>query len=326
MFQTDLNLWLQTFSWPPVHWLLSGVTLLGNLPFYVALLVLLAFASRLRQSLALAGAVLLAGLLTNAAKDTVAFPRPDEVDSRIHPSASVTPVAERGGASAFWALPAPAAIAAVRTRASGNYGFPSGHVGVATAFLLGGAVFFRSRAALALALAWVPLMAVSRLYLGRHFLADVAGGLVLGLAAAGLAAVLFRPLDGQAATGPGRPTLRPLGLLGAALLVATPFVPVLDALYVGAFAGLVVSCLVVAAGEPVADGGPPRVRARRVALATLLLAGSGLVAWPLLSAPPGRARLLPLAGSFLVVALTLGGTVRLARRLGLYERLEPPSR
>jgi len=72
VFQTDINLWLQTFSWPPIGWLFTGVTLLGYTPVYVALLLVLAFAFRLRPSLAVLGGVLLAGLLTEAAKDTVA--------------------------------------------------------------------------------------------------------------------------------------------------------------------------------------------------------------------------------------------------------------
>lgn len=326
MFQTDINLWLQTFSWPPVGWLFTGVSLLGYTPVYVALLLVLAFAFRLRPSFAVMGGVLLAGLLTDAAKDSVAFPRPDDVDSRIRTSPIVTPVgvATRGGATGFWALPAPEAIAAVRARASGNYGFPSGHVGVATAFLLCSAAFYRSRRALALAVVWVPLMALSRLYLGRHFLADVLGGFVFGLAATGLAIVLFRPLDERASATAGRKALAPIVVVAALLLAATPFVPVLDPLYVGAFLALVFSSARIVRVRTPLDGGPLPLRARRVLLAVVVFASAGLAAKPLLSSEPRGARLAPLVASFVVLALTLDGTVALARRRGWHPSVEPP--
>jgi len=47
------------------------------------------------------------------------------------------------------------ALAKTLTRAAGNYGFPSGHVGAAAAFFLAAAWFFRSRGLLAFAAAWV---------------------------------------------------------------------------------------------------------------------------------------------------------------------------
>jgi hypothetical protein len=206
VFQTDINLWLQTFSWPPVGWLLTGVSLLGYTPVYVGLLLVLAFAFRLRPSLAVMGGVLLAGLLTEAAKDSVAFPRPDEVDSRIRASPIVTPVgvATRGGATGFWALPAPEAIAAVRARASAatdSVGRGRRHRVPALQ-----REFYRSRRS-----------RVSRRVGAAHGLsrrtpvaatADVLGGFAFGLAATGLAIVLFGPLDERASARPATRRLR----------------------------------------------------------------------------------------------------------------------
>ena len=83
MFQTEPILWLQSLGSPPLTWLLYAVTLLGYTPVYVALLLVLAFAVRLRPSLAVLGGVLLSGILTEGFKDAVAYPRPDEVDDRI---------------------------------------------------------------------------------------------------------------------------------------------------------------------------------------------------------------------------------------------------
>jgi len=319
LFQTDLNLWLQTFSWAPLRWLFSGVTLLGYLPVYVALLLVLAFAYRLRPSLAVIGGVLLCGLLTETTKDAVAFPRPDEVDSRIRRFAlsDPVPVATRGGGAGFWALPSSEAVAAVRARGSGNYGFPSGHVSAATAFLLCSAAFFGKRRLLAAAAVWVPLMALSRLYLGRHFLADVLGGLFVGLLATGVALVVFHPL-GQEAPAVRRAALVPMLGLGVLTLALAPFVPVLDPRYAGALLALVASSAWIERQDPTRlDGGPPRRRVLRVALAGVLFSGAGLLARPLLGTPRPQAHLASLVAYFALVALTLAGTAALSRRLGL---------
>ena len=320
MFQTEINIALQSAGSPPLAWLLSGVTYLGYMPVYVILLVTLAFALRLRPSLAVVGGVLLTGLVTEAAKDSVAFPRPDEVDARVVASRAARPLAlvERGGATSFWGLPDPAAVEAVRRRATGNYGFPSGHVSAAASFLLCTAWFFRSRRVLAFALAWVPLMALSRLYLGRHFLADVLGGLTIGLVVSAVAFAFFRALEPVDAPWPGRRAMRPLWLLCLALLVATPFVPVLEARYVGALVGLAFSyALVLATGAP-PDGGTPRQRALRVLVGLALftvtfLATDGLVRLS------GRGRVAAMLATAIVTTATLAGTVAAGRRLRLYD-------
>lgn len=324
MFQTEPILWLQSLGSPPLTWLLYAVTLLGYIPVYVALLLVLAFAVRLRPSLAVLGGVLLCGLLTEGIKDAVAYPRPDEVDDRIAATFATSPLVlhARGGATGFWSRPQPEAIEAVRRRAAGNYGFPSGHVAAATTFLLCTAHFFRARRALAFAATWVPLMALSRLYLGRHFLADVLGGLAIGLAAAGLALLLFRGFDEELferRDPRARPALVPITVLSLVLLVLTPYQPLLRPEYVGALAGLVVShAFLLVTGLP-QDGGPRRQRALRVATAALVFL-AGLAATTTLLELIGRhgPRMVPLGGTLLVTAATFAGTVALCQRLGLY--------
>ena len=64
-----------------------------------------------------------------------------------------------------------------------SYGFPSGHVSATTTFIVGlGLLLHWSRRSWALAIAWIAAMALSRMYLGRHFLGDVIGGVAIGLA------------------------------------------------------------------------------------------------------------------------------------------------
>ena len=323
MFQVEPILWLQSLGSTPVTALLSLVTLLGYTPVYVALLLLMAFAHRLRPSLAVLGGVLLCGLLTEGLKDAVAYPRPDEIDARVRTTFATTPLplAESGGAAGFWAAPRQQAVAAVRQRASGNYGFPSGHVAAATAFLLCTAYFFHSQQAALFATAWVPLMALSRMYLGRHFLADVLGGLAVGLLATGLAVLLFRALDEetfQRGDRRARLDLLPVTVVALVLLVLTPSQPLLRPEYVGLLVGLVVSYgFLLVTGLP-ADGGSPLQRAARAGVGALsFLAGVGLLR--LLVHLVGRpARLTPLAAAVLVSTATFAGTVWLSRRLALY--------
>lgn len=323
MFQVEPILWLQSFDWPPLAWLLSGVTLLGYAPAYVALLLVMAFAVRLRPTLAVLGGLLLCLLLTEGFKDGVAFPRPDEIDSRVRKSFGSGPVQlhQRGGAPDFWSPPQADALLAVRRHASGNYGFPSGHVSAATAFVLCAAYFFRSRRLVAFGAGWVPAMALSRMYLGRHFLGDVLGGLAIGLVSAALALPLLRGL-GEAASAGGdreRRVVVRLALLGVALPAAVPFTPLVQPSYAGAVAGLAISWgVLLATGFP-PDGGTRRQRTRRVAIAVLVFL-AGLAARQALLAVVGHGvvRVAALGAALVVTVLTFAGSALLCRRLGLY--------
>jgi len=322
LFETGINVWLQSMGSEVATALLWGVTLLGYLPAYAVLVVTLAFGARLRLGLAVLGAVVLTGVVTEATKEVVAFPRPDQIDDRLmRTSASGGEViVSRGGAPGFWSLPAPAAIEEVRVRARGNYGFPSGHVSAATAFLVCTGWFLRSRWVYAFSAAWLPLMALSRMYLGRHFLADILGGLVIALGVSAGWIRLFPALDPVAGGWPDRRALRALWLLSLGLLVLTPFWPPLAPRYVGALTGLAVSYTgVLVMGAP-PDGGTTRRRVTRVLLALTLFATTlGVTEGVLAFAGRSDGRLPELFVGAVVTASTFGGTIMLCRRLGLYD-------
>lgn len=322
LFETGINVWLQSIGSPVLSALLSGVSLLGYLPVYAVVIPALAFGVRLRPGLAVLGAVLLTGLVTEAAKEAVAFPRPDQVDDRLvrTRASGGEAIVRRGGAPDFWSLPAAAAIEEVRARARGNYGFPSGHVSAATAFLLGAAWFLRSRPVYAFAALWVPLMALSRMYLGRHFLADVLGGFVIALAVCAAWIRFFPATDPVDGTWPDRHALRGLWLLSLSLVALTPFSPLLEPRYVGTLAGLALSYSeVVRAGAP-PDGGAWRLRLTRVVLALTLFSSSfGLTEGLLMLAGRSGGRLSGLFLGAMVTGSTFAGGVYLCRRLRLYE-------
>ena len=322
MFETGINVWLQSMGSPVLSALLSGVTLFGYLPAYAVLIVTLAFGVRLRPGLAVLGAVLLTGLVTEATKEAVAFPRPDQVDDRLMRTLASggEPVVRRGGAPGFWSLPAPTAIEAVRARARGNYGFPSGHISAATAFLVCTAWFLRSRWVYAFSVGWLLLMALSRMYLGRHFLADVLGGFVIGLGVSSAWIRFFPARDPVGGSWPDRGALRALWILNVSLLALTPLWPPLALRYVGALVGLAISYTVVLVTGAPPDGGATRRRVTRVLLAlTLFSITLGLTdGLPALAGRNGG-RLEELFVGAIVTTSTFAGTLVLCRRLRLYE-------
>jgi undecaprenyl-diphosphatase len=57
--------------------------------------------------------------------------------------------------------------------------FPSLHA--ASSFSFASALFFLHHPYAPYALAWAPLVAFSRLYLGVHYLSDLVGGIVIGV-------------------------------------------------------------------------------------------------------------------------------------------------
>jgi undecaprenyl-diphosphatase len=62
--------------------------------------------------------------------------------------------------------------------------FPSGHVANAATVAVALALIFQRTWLWVLAVAWIVLMALSRTYLGAHWVSDTVGGAVLGAAAA----------------------------------------------------------------------------------------------------------------------------------------------
>jgi membrane-associated phospholipid phosphatase len=186
MFQTTLNLWLQARlpdAWTTV---MRAVSAAGTEPFFALLLAVLVFGVSFRRGFVLLQAVLWSSVLNSAVKDLLALPRPVHVDARLLDAGGPNLVAAcpQAPTPGFWeGLPADV-IARVRTtvRPGGDeYGFPSGHV-QSHVVLWGTASQLWSAPWIGRLAPWaVALMALSRLHLGRHFLADVVGGAAMGL-------------------------------------------------------------------------------------------------------------------------------------------------
>lgn len=175
MFDVDPVIWLQSWASPALTAVMNGISTLGYTRACFAIATLLAFGFRMRAAVPLLVLLALNGAFTDIAKTAASLERPD-ADTRVQ-SLSV------------WASELRQRDADTPTEVEDSYGFPSGHVSTATTFAVGLAMLLAwARRGWALATAWIVAMALSRMYLGRHFLGDVIGGVFVGL---GTIAVAF---------------------------------------------------------------------------------------------------------------------------------------
>lgn len=183
MFEVEPILWLQQFSGETsagFMWLMSE---LGRDWVFMPVSMVLMFGLRLKPGMGVILALVLTGFVTVSIKHGFALPRPADVDVRVvDKGEAVRALVADGGGEQFWSLPSDEAIAAVRAQQDPSFGFVSGHTSSAVTLMLAVALFFsvRLKSFWALVFIWPLLMGLSRMYLGRHFLADVLGGLAVG--------------------------------------------------------------------------------------------------------------------------------------------------
>lgn len=240
MFQTHWHVWLQSFF--DAAWMLplmNFVSALGYEWAYVLLIVVCSFGVRLRAGLGIMMAVLLMSMATHAIKQGAALPRPSDVDIHVlDKGRRGHALVADGAAGSFWSLPTDEAIAALRAQPDPDYGLISGHVGVATAAMTAVVLCFGIRGVgwrIALLIGWPLLMALSRMYLGRHFLSDVLGGWLVGMAL-GVFAWRYMPLAVPVPRHQPRHLI--LAALGIGLAAAAVITPVIPADAAGRFLGL----------------------------------------------------------------------------------------
>jgi hypothetical protein len=239
------------------------------------------------------------------------------VDSRVGLMADAAPNETRftaAGGKGLFDLPDPRAIAAARLGSNASFGFPSSAVSTATAFWGGAAMTFRSARLLALAAAIITVTALSRLYLGRHFIADVAGGVVLGAAVVGsLRRSAVKPLWYF------RSPLWP-PILALLPLIAFLVLPHIDPGSAGGLSGLYAARMLLDGRRLPVDRARIWQRIARVCLAVALyVVVATLVGLVLrtvaIEADPGWAEYL---GTAVALFAVFWGGVRLSERLHLY--------
>lgn len=184
MFQTELVLFLQSFESNFLNYFFEFWTKVGFSPGTSLFLLIILFGISFRYGFILVQAMILNGLTSLWLKEIFALPRPAHVDLNVkligESTPNLTPFETQGSKSFFGRLPQ-GVVESLRADPRGSWGFPSGHT--SNAMTLGGLLFLIAKKpwlkiVSAAIVVFVPL---SRMYLGRHFLADVLGGYVVGL-------------------------------------------------------------------------------------------------------------------------------------------------
>ncbi len=147
---------VQSVAAPWLDALMTWITDLGSAEAFVAFMVVAYLAVDARAGRALGIAVLVSFQLNQYAKGWFDTPRPFELDASVIRT-------QRAVDGALGA------------------GFPSGHTQIATTFWGFAAVLARRAWFWVAAVVLIALVAFSRLYLGVHVLADVVGGLLIGV-------------------------------------------------------------------------------------------------------------------------------------------------
>lgn len=187
MFQTEPIIYLQSLGCEWFTFLMILITKMGSSFFLVAVIVTIAFGIDFKKGFLLYQLLLWTGMATEILKVLIAFPRPDFVDSRVlnlESGISNTSPFHGNESKGIFDLPDKQILKAFRLQEVFNlspFGFPSAHVSLTTVVLGGSASIFSSRNLKIMTPSMVAVMAFSRVYLGRHFIADVFGGAILGL-------------------------------------------------------------------------------------------------------------------------------------------------
>jgi membrane-associated phospholipid phosphatase len=184
MFRTDLNHWLQSFESTPLTSFMEGVSFLGNIyPIMLITLVVLGSID-LKKGWLLLNIVAFTAFLTVWAKEVIDYPRPYAVDPKLisfdnnQTQNDLTLLQPVG----FFDVFSDELLSQTRKSEIGRLGFPSGHTSIQIAMWIGIALIFLHRALWIWGITFVTLTMWSRMYLGVHYLGDIIGGLILGLA------------------------------------------------------------------------------------------------------------------------------------------------
>ncbi len=184
MFQTELNIWLQSIGSDLFTFLLKLLSDFGKGDITVLILIIVIFGIHTRKGIMLSWIVIINAVFTDFFKNFFSLPRPSNVDSTVllpgEKTANPTQFKQMGAKSFLGSLPDDV-VNHFRKSPIDSWGFPSGHTSNATVLWGTIMLLFKPKWIRYIAIPIILLMPVSRMYLGRHFLADILGGLCLGL-------------------------------------------------------------------------------------------------------------------------------------------------
>ncbi len=183
MFQTEIIIFLQSFSSDFLTFFFKFWTTLGYSSSITAMLIIILFGIKFREGFILTHAVLWTTIITTLLKNLFSLPRPVNVDSHVkllgENFPNPTSFESRGAKHFFGRLPQEV-VDALRSDPLDSWGFPSGHTSNAAAIWGLLMMMFRKRWLYIVSLMMIVFIPLSRMYLGRHFLADIMGGYLVG--------------------------------------------------------------------------------------------------------------------------------------------------
>ena len=182
MFQTEPILYLQSHASGALHYVFVIWNHLGTTA--VALLICaFLFGIEGKKGFTLLHLVVVVAILSELLKDFFALPRPLFVDNNIQYLDNVrendAPFRAMGADSFFGPLPQQV-IDYYRASGTQHWGLPSGHVSSTFVAWMGLALLQKKRWLAVLATVVTIAVALARMYVGKHFLADVLAGALLG--------------------------------------------------------------------------------------------------------------------------------------------------
>jgi len=183
MFQTEIIIFLQSFATDFLTAFFKFFTEIGRSTYAAPLVLIVMFGVSFRMGFILLHAVSWNGLITFYLKELFSLLRPLNVDSHVkllgEAVSNSTPF-ESMGAKNFFGGFSRDTLEYIRANPFDSWGFPSGHASHAVTLWGSISLYLKKKWIFLLAALMIFMISLSRMYLGRHFLADVLGGLLLG--------------------------------------------------------------------------------------------------------------------------------------------------
>jgi len=185
MWQTEINIFLQSFSSEYLTAFFKLITGIGGESAAIVLSVVIMFGMSFRKGMILLHVCAFGRCISDILKTFFALPRPVAVDSNVKMlwknKPNTTPFTSMGAKKFFSMLPRET-IDMFRAQNPGSYGFPSGTSTRAISFWGMLYMLYKSKWVRIAAALFIVIIPFSRIYFGRHFLADVLGSFVVSFA------------------------------------------------------------------------------------------------------------------------------------------------
>jgi membrane-associated phospholipid phosphatase len=185
VFQTEISLFLQSFANDVLTFMFKLFSDLGLSSTITPMVIVITVGIHFRIGLMLMHTVFWSGVGTMIFKEVFALPRPANVDAAVQllgkDAPNPTPFKSMGAEGFFDSLPQQV-VDWLRSHRIDSFGLPSGHTGVAVGFWGALYIYFKQTWIRIGAVVFMIAVPLSRMYLGRHFLADILAGAIWAFA------------------------------------------------------------------------------------------------------------------------------------------------